>query len=170
MLRYATDSCRHNLVLMCSVPAGHGGGLPPLFTFGCCWCWNVPTRRHRHRCHGYAFLPTKAHDSGSIGTVWIHEREVTPTIDQTASNTHEAGPDTRHDPAAGSGTGSTDASDRFNDIRSRFGHRHPSKCSFRTSQRTPNRERDRINRRLRSQHSKMTPKKAGPEGPNFDLF
>jgi hypothetical protein len=47
------------------------------------------------------------------------------TIDQTAANTHEAGPDTCHDPTAGSGTGSTDASDRFNDIRSRFGHRHP---------------------------------------------
>ena len=48
-------------------------------------------------------------------------------------------------------------------------YRNPSKYSFRPSQRTPNRQKNRINRRLRSQHSKMTPKKAGakPRSPNF---
>jgi len=34
-------------------------------------------------------------------------------------------PTVTKDPTAGGVPGSTDASDRFNDIRSRFGHRHP---------------------------------------------
>jgi len=44
-----------------------------------------------------------------------------------------------------------------------FGHRNPSKHSSKSPQRTPNRERARINRRLRSQHSKITPRTLHPQ-------